>query len=280
MTIVTSCGEVPHRLLDHPGGGRVERRARLVHQQHPRLDRHRPGDAQALLLAAGQAAAGGVEAVLDLVPQAAEPQAVLDEVVLVGAGRLGAGELQPGEHVVADRHRRERVGLLEHHADLATGVGELAVGCVDVLPVEQHLAGELRARHQLVHPVEGAQERRLAAAGRADQRGDPACLHRQRDPVEDQVVTEPAAHLARLERRQPLVGTAAPGVGDLRRRLCVGGDRGHREREDSTTGITCVGSVVVMVESLSVGMSGCETRGGGPGRTPAHHPVSLRAGDR
>ena len=37
---------------------------------------------------------------------------------------LHAGELQPGGHVVGDRHGRERVRLLEHHADAAAGLGD------------------------------------------------------------------------------------------------------------------------------------------------------------
>ena len=43
---------------------------------------------------------------------------------------------------------------------------------VDVVAVEQDLAVERGARDELVHPVEHAQEGRLPAAGRTDQRGD------------------------------------------------------------------------------------------------------------
>ena len=46
------------QLLDLGGGDRVERRARLVHQDHFGADGDGPGDAQALLLAAGEAGAG------------------------------------------------------------------------------------------------------------------------------------------------------------------------------------------------------------------------------
>jgi hypothetical protein len=51
-----------------------------------------------------------------------------------------------------------------------------------------------------VHPVENAQEGRLAAARGADQRGDPAGCHLQRHLVEDHVVTEPGRDFAGLER--------------------------------------------------------------------------------
>ena len=40
-----------HQVLDLRGGDRVQRRARLVHQQHLGLDGDGAGDAQALLLA-------------------------------------------------------------------------------------------------------------------------------------------------------------------------------------------------------------------------------------
>ena len=57
------------QLLDLGGRDRIERRARLVEQDHLGPHRDGAGDAQALLLAAGQAEAVGAELVLDLVPQ-------------------------------------------------------------------------------------------------------------------------------------------------------------------------------------------------------------------
>src|SRR3989442_12007776 len=56
--------ELEDQLLDLPRRDGVQRGSRLVHQQHPRLDRQRPGDAQALLLAAGEAGPGLVPLVL------------------------------------------------------------------------------------------------------------------------------------------------------------------------------------------------------------------------
>ena len=87
-----------------------------------------------------------------------------------------AGQLQAGGHVVVDRHRRERVGLLEHHADRAADGGDVELGAVDVHAVEHDLALGARAGDQLVHAVEAADERRLAAAGRPDDGGHPVCL--------------------------------------------------------------------------------------------------------
>ena len=52
-----AAAQLVDQLLDLGGGDRIERRARLVHQDHFRIDRDRAGDAQPLLLAAGQGGA-------------------------------------------------------------------------------------------------------------------------------------------------------------------------------------------------------------------------------
>src|SRR3954470_5324137 len=62
--------EVLDQVLDLQRRDRVQRRARLVHEDDVGLDGDRARDAEALLLAARQADAGLVEAVLDLFPQA------------------------------------------------------------------------------------------------------------------------------------------------------------------------------------------------------------------
>jgi hypothetical protein len=70
--------ELGEQLLDLAGGDRVQRRGRLVEQQHLRAQRDRARDAQALLLAAGQAQAAVLQLVLDLVPQRRLAQRQLD----------------------------------------------------------------------------------------------------------------------------------------------------------------------------------------------------------
>ncbi len=71
--------ELQHQLLDLGRRDRVQRRAGLVEQDHLRLDGDRPGDAQALLLAARQAEGAVFEPVLDLVPEGGAAQAALDD---------------------------------------------------------------------------------------------------------------------------------------------------------------------------------------------------------
>jgi hypothetical protein len=80
------------------------------------LDRHRAGDAQALLLAAGQRQAALLQLVLDLVPQRGLAQRPLDALVHVALAEVLVQAHAEGD-VLVDRHR-ERRGLLEHHADL------------------------------------------------------------------------------------------------------------------------------------------------------------------
>ena len=133
----------------------VEVRERLVEEQHLRLEHQRPGDGDALLLAAGEL---GGEARLE----AGEP----DEREAVGgaAGGLAlvvAREAQAVGDVLHHRHvREERVGL-EHHRHVA--VGRRQPG--DVRPADQDAP---RRRH--LEPGDHPERRRLAAARGAEQR--------------------------------------------------------------------------------------------------------------
>ena len=63
----------------------------------------------------------------------------------------------------------ERIRLLEHHADAGAQLHHVQRGVVDVLPVDDDLAGDAAALDRVVHAVDAAQEGRLAAARRPDQ---------------------------------------------------------------------------------------------------------------
>ena len=155
------------QLLDLGGRDRIERRARLVEQDHLRLHRDGARDAQPLLLAAGQAQAVGAELVLDLVPQRGAAQRRLDAAVELGL-RQPLVEPDAEGDVLVDRHRKRR-RLLEHHADAGAQQIEVLLRRQHVLAVEQHLALGALVRIEVVHAVEDAQQRRLAAARRADE---------------------------------------------------------------------------------------------------------------
>ncbi len=75
--------QLGHEVLDRQGRDRVERGGRLVHQQHLRLHGDRPGDAQPLLLAAGQPHPRLLQPVLDLLPEVRAAQRPLDRGVEV-----------------------------------------------------------------------------------------------------------------------------------------------------------------------------------------------------
>src|SRR5699024_2898871 len=123
--------ELVHEVLDLEGGDRVQSRARLVHEDDLGVDRDRPGDAQALLLAAGQRERVVLELVLDLVPQGVLGQALLDDLVHVAAHAVDAG---PVGDIVVDR-LGERVGLLADHSDAAAHLDGVDLGGVEVLTV-------------------------------------------------------------------------------------------------------------------------------------------------
>ncbi len=147
--------------VDDPGLHRdVERGDRLVEHQHPRLERERAGDADALALAAGELVRVPV-AVLGVEP---------DELEQLGDARLALLVVLPQPvHLqrladdVVDRHLRVQrgVGVLEDDLQLAPHrphlrdrqPGELA-------PLEPHRAGG-----RLVQLEDGPAGGRLAAAG-------------------------------------------------------------------------------------------------------------------
>jgi hypothetical protein len=128
-------------------------------------------DAQALLLAAGKVGAQLAEPVADLVPQRGALERGFDavvEFVLVAH----AAHAQAVGDVLVDR-LGEGVRLLEHHADAHAHFDRIDVGRqqIGVVRVKHDAAaGVAVARIQVVHAIEAAQQRRLAATRGADQR--------------------------------------------------------------------------------------------------------------
>ena len=109
---------------------RVDRRARLVHEDDVGLGGDAARDAEPLLLPAREGDAGLAELVLDLVPERRPLRGVLDAV-----GELRPVELvvlaQPVGDVVEDRHR-EGARLLEDHADSAPQLEQVGARSQDV----------------------------------------------------------------------------------------------------------------------------------------------------
>jgi hypothetical protein len=94
---------------------------------------HRP-----LLLAAREVERRAVEPVAHLVPEGGLVEAPLDDLA-ERDGVLHAVDPWAEGDVVVDR-LRERVALLEDHADAPAEQHGIDVGCVDVRAVERHLA--------------------------------------------------------------------------------------------------------------------------------------------
>ncbi len=198
------------QLLDHRRRDRVERGGRLVHQEHVGPCGDRPRDAQPLLLPAGQAGARLAQPVLDLVPQSRPPERGLDqrrELRLVRASARGCAARRrrsrrstsgtgsasgtPSRPARAARPRRRRGSRRRPRRAGST-------------PVTRH------DRDGVVHPVDAAQEGRLPAARRPDQRRhlvrrDVEAHPEQRLllPVEDLDAARRHLDLRRRERRRP-----------------------------------------------------------------------------
>src|ERR1700684_305390 len=170
------------QLLDLGGRDRIERRTGLVEQDHFGPHRDGAGDAKPLLLAAGQTEAAGVQLVLDLVPQRAAAQRLLDAAVHLGFGNLLI-KPDPERDVLIDRHRKRR-RFLEHHADPRAQEIEIELGIEDVGGIQHQLAGGALSRIEVVHPVENPQQGRLPAAGRTDEGGDAIGAEREIDVLQ------------------------------------------------------------------------------------------------
>src|SRR5579863_2427570 len=155
--------ELEDQLFNFSRRNRIERRTGLVHQQNLRLNCQRAGNAQPLLLAAGKAGSGFlVGLVLHFAPQRGGVEGALDDFIQLAAVAESV-ELQPRRHVVINRHRRERVRLLEHHAHAAAQLGRRGT-VVSVDFADPYAAFHARVGNGLVHAIDAADERRLPAS--------------------------------------------------------------------------------------------------------------------
>ena len=241
--------QLVHQVLDRLGRDRVERRGRLVEQDDVGLDGDRAGDAEPLLLAAGEAERRPLEPVLDLVPDRGAPERLLDAVVEVV---LHAEDAQAVGDVVVDR-LRERVRALEDHADPAAHLDRVDAGAVEVGAVVEELAVDPRARDEVVHPVQAAQERRLAAARGADQRRDRVPVDLERDAADRERRAVGDREVVDVEDR--VLRAARPAAARRPRRLAASAPVGSRSGWASDWG----GSTMLTATSLAPapGAAGC-----------------------
>ena len=193
--------ELRHQLFDAIRRNRIERGAGFVHQNDRGLDRERAGNAQPLLLAAGQGRTRRLlPDVLHLVPQRGLAQRALADLFEVPRAHP-ALKLQASHDIVEDGHHRERIRLLKDHADHAPHAHGVHLRRVDVLIVQQHTPMGPRAADDFVHAVETADQRALAAARRADDGSDMSRGDGQRYVFDRLSVAVPCAQLARIQAR-------------------------------------------------------------------------------
>src|SRR5262249_36338218 len=163
--------EVREQIDDLAAGRRVEVAGGLVREDHPRLDRQRARDRDALLLAARE-----------LLGEMVGPVAEAHLGEHLGGPPTGAADLSELRLDVLDgRERRDEVELLEHEAERPQPQpGQLVVGQVgEVAPLEEHLAVG-----RAVERAEELQQRRLARPPRSFEGDDAAGGDRQVDGVE------------------------------------------------------------------------------------------------
>ena len=196
--------ELVHQVLDARGRDRIERRSRLVHQDHVRLDGERARDAEALLLAAGEPERVVLEPVLHLVPERRLTERALDALVEIV---LHAEHLAGRRRCFVDRLRK-RVRLLEHHPDAPAHLDRIDGGGVEVTAVVEDVAVDGGARHEVVHAVEAADERALAAPRRPDERRHVVLADVEIDVLERDVAAVGDRQPGDLEH-----GLGAPAVG-------------------------------------------------------------------
>ncbi len=119
----------PRQLLQHVAADlRVERRERLVQQQHARPDRQRASDRHPLLLAAAELAR-----VASRIVQHADHAQAFAYPLAHDAVRDAAGAQAEGD-VLVDPHVRKEGVVLHHHADVAgmgRQVGHVALADAD-----------------------------------------------------------------------------------------------------------------------------------------------------
>ena len=167
-------GQSLERFLDVLLGLGIERAGGLVEEQDGGVFEQRAGDAEPLLLPAGEHAAFVADDRLVAL--------LLREDELVGVGQfrrrldLRARGVEPAVADVREDGVVEKEGVLIDHRDVLAerGLRDLA----DVVPVDADRAG-LR----FVEPLEQPEKRALARAGRADQRAGRPGGHGDADPA-------------------------------------------------------------------------------------------------
>src|SRR3984957_8939889 len=161
----------------------VEVGKRFIEQERLRLAHDRAPDGDALALAAGKLARLAIEVIGEVQGRRGLAHLLLDDVCLL------SGHLEREGDVAAYAHMRiERVGL-EHHGEPALRGTDIC----HVLGVDEHLTGGY-----VLETGDEAQERRLAAAGGANEHSELAIFDIEIDAVDDADCAKRLAHVFEL----------------------------------------------------------------------------------
>src|SRR6266513_2631150 len=118
-------------------------------------------------------------------------------------------DAQPCRDVVPDRHRREGSRSLEDHADVAANGDRAASLAINRRPQNLDCSIDARAGHRLVHAIETAKERRLAAARRTDDGGYHHLRNGYRHVLDGGTVAKVCGQSLRHDAWRPLVRSDA-----------------------------------------------------------------------
>ena len=175
--------QVPHLLHDRLVQAGIQAGSRLVEEQQGRLGQQLLGDVDPLELPAGQTVGAGVR----VLGQAELAHHLVDPDVTFG--RLGVGrEAKLGR--VLQRAASGQLGVQDAFLrDQSDAIAEFVVVLVQVTVVVQHGAGVGGA-----HPGQGAEQRRLARAARADDAEQALLRNRERDVVQQHLAARYLHH--------------------------------------------------------------------------------------
>src|SRR5665213_3468473 len=107
--------------------------------------------------------------------------------------------------ILKNRHRKRR-RLLEHHADFGAQQIEVLRRRQNILVIKPYMSDGALVRIKIVHAVENAQQRRFAAAGRADESRHLALVKRTVDAFEGAVIAIKEIKVADRNLFQQAVG--------------------------------------------------------------------------
>ncbi|MNF87767.1 hypothetical protein D3C84_702430 [compost metagenome] len=201
--------------LQHRGGGLwVEGAGGLVAQQNLGFGRQGAGDADALLLAAGQLR----RVFAGVVGQAHPRQQLGDALVDFAAGQF-AGQRQWQRHVVGHGLGGQQVEVLENHPDLLAEAAQAAgVQGGDFLAVDDDLAAR-----GIFQAIDQAQQGTFSRTGMADQTKDLTILYRQTGRMQGgDILTGDAVgfmDVLKLDHVANLVGRVGKGSAVSRARI-------------------------------------------------------------